>query len=356
MLGSLADAAGVGRAVLAEFKAKNVTFMAGSIAYNAFVSLAPLIVLLVLVVSAFGSGELETRVIALTKQHLTPSVGGFVESALGGESGQAGASVAGLVVLVWGTLKIFRGLDTAFSDIFESEEENALTDQLRDGLVVLVALTIAIAALVAASAAFAAFDSLPFLGWLNPILLVVGLSVAFFPLYYVFPDVDLSPREVVPGVVVAATGWAVLQGLFQVYLEYTGQTSPSDVLSGIVVLLTWLYFSGLVLLFGAVVNAVLHGHATASDEAVAVGGNGDGRAELLEDARMNRDEGAAYLRRLREDLTGRYEGMRPTATDGTKGRRSMPEDSRLEVTERSYTENGREVQEVRLRWPAEPDE
>ncbi|WP_101297239.1 YihY/virulence factor BrkB family protein [Halegenticoccus soli] len=351
MLGSVSRAAGVGKNVLAEFRAKNVTFMAGSIAYNAFVSLAPLIVLLVLVVSLLGSGQMESQVAALAKQYLTPAVGGFVDSALRGNRGQTGVSVIGLVVLVWGTLKIFRGLDTAFSEIYESDADNALTDQLRDGLVVLVALTVAIAAIVVASAAFAAFQSLPFLDWLNPLLLVFGLSVAFFPLYYVFPDVDLSPREVVPGVVLAAVGWAVLQGLFQAYLEYTGRTNPSDILGGIVVLLTWLYLSGLVLLVGAVVNAVLQGHATAAT------GGADGAAdgEALREARMDRDEGAVYLRRLRQDLTGRYEGIRPMTAGGTDGRAPMPETGRLDVTERSYTEDGRRVQEVRLKWPVERD-
>jgi len=33
-------------------------------------------------------------------------------------------------------LKIFRGLDTAFSEIYASTEENSLVDQLQDGAVV----------------------------------------------------------------------------------------------------------------------------------------------------------------------------------------------------------------------------
>jgi signal peptidase len=37
--------------------------------------------------------------------------------------------VLGVVLLIWGTLRIFRGLDTAFSDIYESEAANPFTDQ-----------------------------------------------------------------------------------------------------------------------------------------------------------------------------------------------------------------------------------
>jgi membrane protein len=58
----LSDSLGVGRQVAAEFSEKNVSFMAAGIAYNAFVSLAPLLVLLLLVVSVVGGG-LQQRLI-----------------------------------------------------------------------------------------------------------------------------------------------------------------------------------------------------------------------------------------------------------------------------------------------------
>ncbi|MFC7224814.1 MULTISPECIES: YihY/virulence factor BrkB family protein [Halalkalicoccus] len=256
--------------IVEEIREQNVPFMAGSIAYQAFVSLIPLLALVFLAVAVVGDQSLANEVTDYTQSFLPPSaqdlLGGYIQGEAGSSTG--GAGVIGAVTLIWGTLKIFRGLDTAFSEIYNSTAENSFVDQLTDGLVVIGTIAGAVLAAALATTAFAALQEIPFIGLLNPILLVFGLSVVFFPMYYLFPDVDLSPRQVVPGVIVAAVGWAVLQALFQVYLEYagTGSASGSDVIGAILLLLTWLYLSGLILLLGAVVNAVLSGRGSADEQ------------------------------------------------------------------------------------------
>lgn len=203
----------VGSAVVREVRTQNVPFMAGSIAYQAFVSLIPLLALVFLAAAVVGDQSLANEVTGYTQSFLPQSAQQLLSDYIAGEaaSGTGGAGVIGAITLVWGTLKIFRGLDTAFSEIYGSTAENSFLDQLTDGLVVLVTIGGAIAAAVAATSVFAAFREIPFVGLLNPILLIVGLAVVFFPMHYLFPDVeDISPRQVVPGVV----GWALLQALF----------------------------------------------------------------------------------------------------------------------------------------------
>ncbi|XVH31427.1 YihY/virulence factor BrkB family protein [Haloferacaceae archaeon DSL9] len=340
----------VGRAVADEFGEKNVAFMAGSIAYNAFISLVPLLVLLFFAVSVVGSGELESRLTSLTMTHLTPGAGEALEDTLAGAEDGAGLSIIGFVALLWGTLKIFRGLDTAFAEIYETTRSVSFLSQIRDSVVVFVALSIAITAIVGASVVFAAFESrfeaVPGLGLVNPLLLVVGLSLAFFPLYYVFPDVDTTVRTVVPGVLFAAVGWAILQGLFQIYISLTSASDTYGALAGVILVITWLYFSGLVLLLGGVVNAVVGGYAGGDTEGIDAPGRVDDERTLL-DAELEDDEVTRYLDSLREDVTGRYDRMRPTA--GQVARRPAA-DRRLSVTERTYLENGAPHGEVTLRW------
>ena len=248
-----------GKKVINEFQAENVTFMAGSIAYQAFVSLLPLLILLFFVVSAVGDQALASRITTLTQSFLPPSARTLLGNAISGNVGGAGASIIGVVTLLWGSLKIFRGLDTAFSDIYDTESENSFTDQITDGLVVFVTLLLAIVASGAATTIFAYFQEIPFVGLLSPLLLVVSLVIAFSPIYYFFPDIDVSLREVLPGVVIAAIGWTLLQSLFQVYVSFSDKTAAYGILGAILILLTWLYFGGLILLLGAVVNAVIAG-------------------------------------------------------------------------------------------------
>ena len=278
-----------GRRVVGEVRAENVPFMAGSIAYQAFVSLVPLVALVFVAAAVVGDAALADRVIALTGSFLPPSAQRLIRTYIVGDAeGGSGVSLIGVVTLVWGTLKIFRGLDTAFSEIYETTAKNSLVNQVTDGLVVLLTLGGAFGLAVVATTVFAVLD-VPFIGLLTPVLLVVGLSVAFFPMYYLFPDVDVSARQVVPGVVVAAVGWTLLQALFQVYVAATGKSSAIDVVGAIVLLLTWLYFSGLVLLVGATVNAVIAGRrggdaAAAGAREEAAEADTEAREEALREA------------------------------------------------------------------------
>lgn len=48
--------------------------------------------------------------------------------------------------------------------------------------------------------------SLPFGSVVEAVILATGLAVTFYPMFYVFPGVELTWREVVPGVAFAAVG------------------------------------------------------------------------------------------------------------------------------------------------------
>ncbi|WP_306057920.1 YhjD/YihY/BrkB family envelope integrity protein [Natronococcus wangiae] len=284
------------KAVVAAFQEKNVPFMAASIAYQAFISLIPLLVLVFFLVSIVGDEQFAAEVAATTEGVLPESGQVMLEDAIEGSAATTGASIIGLVTLVWGSLKIFRGLDTAFSEIYESAGENSFLEQLRDAFIVFGAIALALVAAGGATVVFALFPEIPFIGLVNPLLLVVGLTIAFLPMYYFFPDVGVSVREILPGVVVAAVGWAVLQSLFQVYVAFASDSEAAGPIGAILLLLTWLYFGGLVLLAGAVVNATRSDRITLEDEA--------------DDEIAAREREVARIRRTNEQLRGEAERLR----------------------------------------------
>lgn len=261
------------RALVHEFRVERVTFMSGSIAYHAFVSLLPLLLLVLAVVSSVGSSSTENGLISLTEAVLTPGASDVLVGELQQANGSAGVSILGGLLLVWGTLRIFRGLDTAFSDIYESGAANSFTDQILDGVVVLVAVGLAIVVGGLVETRFGGLDAVPG-GWVvHRLLLFAGLAVVLLPMYYVFPDEDdLSIAEIVPGVVVTAAGLMIFQSLFRIYIQFSSRSPQESVLAGILVFLTWLYFSGLVVLLGAVVNAVLSNRSADVDIDPVVGG------------------------------------------------------------------------------------
>jgi membrane protein len=246
------------RALVHEIRVERVTFMAGSIAYHAFVSLLPLLLLVLAAISALGSTGLEEGLLALTRAVLTPGASEALVAELETANATTGVSVLGGVLLVWGTLRIFRGLDTAFSDIYESGGANGFADQIFDGVVVLVAVAFAVVVGALVETRLGGLAAVPG-GWLvQRLVLVAGLAVVLFPMYYVFPDEDdLLLREALPGAAFAAVGLTAFQTLFRFYIGVSSRSPQESLLAAILVFLTWLYFSGLVVLVGAVLNAVV---------------------------------------------------------------------------------------------------
>lgn len=295
MFTNVGDAVSFGKTIVAGIQEKNVPFMAASIAYQAFISLLPLLVLLFFLVTALGDEQFAAEVTAATEGFLPESGQLLVEDAIEDSPATAGSTIIGLVVLLWGSLKIFRGLDTAFSEIYESTGEASFVEQLHDALIVFGTIGGALIAAAAASLVLAFFPEIPFIGVIQPIVLVGVLAVAFFPMYYYFPDAGVSRREVIPGVLVAAVGWTALQSLFAVYVSFAGDSEGAGPLGAILLLLTWLYFGGLILLSGAVINAVGAGRieleddtGAEDDETMASIGDSD-RASFVDDAQREQD-------------------------------------------------------------------
>ncbi|WP_135827681.1 YihY/virulence factor BrkB family protein [Halorussus halobius] len=310
-----------------EVRDENVTFMAGSIAYYAFVSLLPLLVFALVVLAALDSAAFTARLSALTEAFLTPYARQLLVESLDASAARTGMSVVGALTLLWGMSRIFQGLDVAFSEIYDTRAEKSLLSTARNGVVVFLALGLAVAAFAVVGSVAAFAPDLPHPSVANPLLLVAGLAVAFVPVYYVFPDVDLTVREVLPGVVFAAVGWTALGVVFQGYVAYaTRYETIYGTLGSAFVLLVWLYASGLVVLVGGVLNAVLAGrtgdeHALGVTDEVSADPTADGRGEPARDgAGLARDGDAprdpddlrrAYRRldRAHEELGRAYERL-----------------------------------------------
>ncbi|TYL38244.1 YihY/virulence factor BrkB family protein [Natronococcus pandeyae] len=260
----LRRAGSVARDVVSVIRENNVTFMAGSIAHAAFLSILPLLLLLFIVVGAVGNEYLTEQVVAMAHEHLSPAGEGLVFEALTHASERAGASLIGVASLLWGMLRIFRGINTAFDELYGGEG-SSFPKKLLDGVVVFGVILIATVGAGFVAATFAAVDH-PLVEAVAPFALFAGLTVAFFPMYYVFPDPDLAVREALPGAIVAAAGWVLLEGVFGVYVGLVDTVGTYETLGAVILLLVWLYGNALVLLVGTAVNVVIGGYHTAGEE------------------------------------------------------------------------------------------
>ncbi len=263
----ITSAVGVGREVVEEVQDNEATFLAASIAYYAFVSLIPLLLFTFVIASAVGGQELANQILDGTSDFLAPAGQEAIAGAITGEQGRGGASLAGSVVLLWSALKLFRGLDTAFSIVYKSGLDKSIIAQIVNALIVFLSILLAVLGMVVLGTAVALLPTIPFIGYVTPLLSLIALSVVFLPMYYFMPDVDeLTVRDALPGAVLAGTGWAVLQAAFGVYASNAGQYEAYGVIGGILLLLTWLYIGGILIILGAVLNSVLMNRDNDTDD------------------------------------------------------------------------------------------
>ncbi len=246
------------RSVIDVVQEQNITFLAASFAYYAFVSIFPLALLALTVGSLIGGPEFANTLVQQAKGLLSAQGASFLQQAIGKSPGRASASVFSAVVLLWSALKLFRGLLLAFEEVYQYDPDAGLVEQVKKGFVTLVAVAVGIALMVGIGAVIrlSALEQIPFIDFAGTVVLLLGLVLVFLPLYYVLPPVEMTVREALPGTVFAAIGWIILQGGFQLYAQSASKAPVYGALAGVILFLTWLYFAGVLLLVGAAVNLV----------------------------------------------------------------------------------------------------
>ncbi|WP_227380734.1 YihY/virulence factor BrkB family protein [Haladaptatus halobius] len=232
-------------------------FLAGSLAFHAFVSLLPALLLLLITASLLGGQDFTTAVIHLTRRYLSPSGQALLAEALQNASMRLRSSVLGLLVLLWSTYRIVWGLEVVFAELYGKPSQNAGRHHLRDTLVGFVALSFATVVVLISTTLFTLIPQLATFELVSPLVSLVGLTIAFFLIYYAFPPIPIAIHEALPGTIVAAVGWTVLQVLFHVYVTVTPVYDAYGVIGGVILLLLWLYSGAFILLLGIVINGVL---------------------------------------------------------------------------------------------------
>lgn len=247
-------------AVIHRAKAVDITFLSAAIAYYAFVSLLPALLLLLVVATTLGGVEFADRLVTLTGGFLTPAGREAVTAAIANAPGAGGATLVGIGVLAWSTLKVFRALDTAFLTVYGQTNTASFAGQLRDAVVVVLGIGGGMATMIALGVVLAVVPLGPATRWIGILGLPGVLFLTLLPVYRQFPNPPIPVRQALPGAIFAAVGWTLLQGGFQLYAASASQYAAYGVIGGILLLITWLYLAANIVILGAIINAVLAGH------------------------------------------------------------------------------------------------
>ncbi|HXV58657.1 MAG TPA: YihY/virulence factor BrkB family protein [Gaiellaceae bacterium] len=253
--------------------ADTVTDIAAALAYYTFLSIPAALLVAVGVFSrTAGPGTVESMMerlegvvpaeaIALLQENLTRVTenrsGGLVMIVVGG------------ALALWTVTGAINALMRGLNRVYDREETRNFLRQRLTALGILVCL------LLAFGLSFGLLVLGPVLSdWVGGLLgletamswiwwiaqwpvLVLGLLLAFAGILYLGPNVDHPKfRFLTPGAVVGVAIWLLASGLFAIYVSmFASYNKAWGSLAAVIIMLTWLWLSGLALLLGAEINA-----------------------------------------------------------------------------------------------------
>ena len=233
--------------------------LAALTAYYGFLALFPLLLCFASILGFVLAGDpgLRARVVSSVARSF-PGFAGTIDSTI---SGNGVALGVGLVIALWAGLGVTRAMEGAMNAIWYiplASRPNLWRSRLRGvAMLTVLGVTFVVSSALAGLQgthviAPAAANVLSVLG---PLLLNVGLYVMAF---VILTNRHLAWRDVLPGAIVGAVGWTLLQDLGAYYTrhEIAHASHLYGPLALVVGLLAWIYLGAQLTLYAAQLNVV----------------------------------------------------------------------------------------------------
>jgi membrane protein len=261
------------RRVWAEMKEDQIPGQAAQLSYYLLLALFPLILVLTAVIGLFLDSGTFTRAAIddYFKQVAPGDIGVLIQKTLDEvNSGASGGKISiGLVGTFWaassGMIALIGALNVAY-DLTEARswwKQRLVAILLTIAVVVLLILALVLMTFGGEFAEVLAhnvgFGSLFVIAWKVmqwPVLLVCVL-MAFNLIYLYAPNIKHHEWHwLMPGTAVGVIVWLMASFGFKVYLMFFNKYSLTyGSIAGVIILLLWLYFTGIAILLGAEVNS-----------------------------------------------------------------------------------------------------
>jgi YihY family inner membrane protein len=247
-------------AVMKKFGDDQAGNLAALIAYYGFLSLFPLMLVLVTLLGMFlrDNPELQDAIRTSALANF-PVIGQEISKNVHSLRGSGLALGIGLALALWAGLGVMKVLQTAMNAVWNVPyryRPNFLRSLLRAMLLLLVLGVITVASAAAGSVG-AASDT-----WL---LRIAGIAISvvlnlmlFLLAFRILTTEDVTWGDVFPGALVAAFAWTVLQavGGYIVSHQLQGASDTYGAFATVIGLLAWIYLGAQIMLFAAEVNVV----------------------------------------------------------------------------------------------------
>jgi membrane protein len=257
----------------------NAPRLAAAVAYYAILSITPLFVIAVAIAGAVFGQEAATGALMNELRDLFGDAGAQVaQTALqNANRPHVGivATVIGIVALLFGASGVFGELQAALNTVWEVKPKSgggiwrvirhrflSFGMVLVVGFLLLVSLVVSACLAVAGSYLNGVAPGVPLLiRGVNFLVSFLIITVLFALIYRYLPDATVGWRDVWFGAGVTAALFTVGKYAIGMYLGRAGVATPFGAAGSLVAFVVWVYYSGLIVFFGAELTEVTAKHA-----------------------------------------------------------------------------------------------
>ena len=245
--------------------------MGAQLAYFFLLSFFPLIIFLVTLLPYLNLKQ--ERIFEFLEEVIPPQVYTMVErilyEVLGNQNG--GLLSFGILATIWTASRGVNALLKTLNRAYDVEGNTGIINRIMSlvftvslVLVILLALLFpifgqqlcnTIFSYIGVERSFVSFFT--FVRWVTPPILIF---LILWVMYWVVPNTDPRLKMVAafPGAIFATLGWLVLTYGFSFYINNFGNFSATyGSIGGVIILMLWLYFTGIILIFGGLLNATI---------------------------------------------------------------------------------------------------
>ena len=260
-----------------EIGADNVTTLAASAAYNFFFSLFPLLLFLAPLVGLVAD---ERQIIGWLMSQLTSTLPPDQLAAIRPvlekivfSSSAPGLMSIGLLLAAWSGSNVFGTLMGALNTAYDVRETRPWIKQqlIRLG-------TFALGGVITVLSTIIVLNGEGVVDWLGRLLHIsaavllawkvvqiplalAGLVALAFTTFYFLPNVRQRKSHVLVAAVLTTVLWIVATLLFRLYVSHFPPNPAYGIIGGVIILLTWMYYTMFVILVGGEFASELH-HGT----------------------------------------------------------------------------------------------
>jgi membrane protein len=245
----------------------NAPRLGASLAFYAILSLSPLTILVLAILSlVFGRSDAQSHLLDQVQALAGPVGRDAVQSMLlGGHKKSAGilATIIGVLTLLFGASGVFGELRAALNTIWEAPPGpgNGMWGLVRERIFsfamvigvgfVLLATLLASTALSAAAKFFSAYVPVFALSCVNFVFSFLGIALLFGLILKYVPETRVQWSDVRLGAAVTALLFTIGKSLLGLYLGEASPGSAYGAAGSLVAMVIWVYYSAQIFFFGA---------------------------------------------------------------------------------------------------------